>query len=387
MNWLEKTEQKVQFDDPAVVLLTSSSTGRPKDCQFTNQSIAVAVDNSCANLNFTCESRHFSCSPFSWIPGLAAICMIANNDVACVSLPPALLLKYTATEFIFGVVSSERCTGGFLPPSLIYDVVNNSSLLKKFDLGCFESMYTAGQVLSRDLLSKFLGLLPDLILILGYGATETFSLVSIATCSKKNVTNSEEYGWMEIVLNFEVKVVDPSGRILPVCTTGEILIRGPTILQEYLEDSEATSSSKSRTGWWSSGDVGVMDDKGRIKIYGRTGDAINRATDTVYPSEFEVDIAKNPLVAKVVVVGVLDQRLYEEVCACVILKDDVLPESQKVELEEWYKVMWPDNADGSSWRPGYTIYLKEFPLTRTMKPDRRALRKIAIEKLELEEEK
>ena len=131
----------------------------------------------------------------------------------------------------------------------------------------------------------------------------------------------------------------------------------------------------------------MMDGKGRIKIYGRTGDAINRATDTAYPAEFEVDITKHPLVAKVVVVGVPDQWLYEEVCACIILKDHVHPDSQKVEMEEWYKEMWPDNADGSSWRPGYTIYLKEFPLTRTMKPDRRALRKIAVEKLGLEVEK
>ena len=312
---------------------------------------------------------------------------MANDGVACVFIPPALLLRHTVTEFILSVVSSEKCTGGFLPPSLVYYVVNNSSLLKKFDRGCFENVSTGGQVLSRDLVSKFLSLFPNLVLNLDYGATETFALVSNATCNKGNVTSSEEYGCMEIAPNFEVKVVDPKGRILPVCTTGEILVRSPAIFHEYVEDSQATSSSKSRTGWWSSGDVGVMDDKGRIKIYGRTGDAINRATDTVYPSEFEVDIAKNPLVAKVVVVGVPDLRLYEEVCACVILKDHAHPESQKIELEEWYKEMWPDNAYGASWKPGYTIYLKEFPLTRTMKPDRHALRNIAVEKLRLEEEK
>ena len=386
MNLLEKTEQSVQFDDPAVVLLTSGSAGLPKACQFTNQSVTVALDIFCAYLNFSSRSRRFICSPFSWVPGLGSICAIASVGAACVSLPPALLLKDTATEFILSVLSSERCTSGFLLPSLICDVVNNSLLLKKFDLGCFESVSTGGQVLSHGIVSKFLNLFPNLVLNLGYGATETFGLISNATC-KENVSNSEELGWMEIAPNFEVKVVDPNGRILPVCTAGEILIRGPAIFQEYLEDSQTTSSSKSRTGWWSSGDVGVMDDKGRIKIYGRTGDAINRATDTVYPAEFEVNIAKHPLVAKVVVVGVPDQRLYEEVCACVILKDHGHFESRKFDLEEWYNEMWPDNADGTSWKPGYTIYLNEFPLTGTMKPDRRVLRKIAVEKLGLEEEK
>ena len=263
----------------------------------------------------------------------------SSVGATCVFITPTLLLRETATEFILSVVSNERCTSGSLSPSFIYDVVNNSALQNKFDLVSSQRVSTGGQVLPRELVSKFLSLFPNLVLNVGYGATETFGFISNATYNKVNVTNSEEYEWMAIAPNFEVKVVDPNGRILPVCTTGEILIRGPTVFQEYLEDSQATRSSKSRTGWWSSGDVGVMDDKGRIKIYGRTGDAINRATDTAYPAKFEVDIAKNHVVARVVVVGVPDQRLYEEVCACFILKDDAHPESQKIELEEWYEEM------------------------------------------------
>ena len=322
---MNSLEQKVQFDDPALLLLTSGSTGCPKACQFTNQSVAVALDNVCACLNITCKSKRLNCSPFSWIPGLAGICVVASVGATCVFITPTLLLRETATEFILSVVSNERCTSGSLSPSFIYDVVNNSALQNKFDLVSSQRVSTGGQVLPRELVSKFLSLFPNLVLNVGYGATETFGFISNATYNKVNVTNSEEYEWMAIAPNFEVKVVDPSGRILPVCTTGEILIRGPTVFQEYLEDSQATRSSKSRTGWWISGDVGVMDDKGRIKIYGRTGDAINRATDTAYPAKFEVDIAKNHVVARVVVVGVPDQRLYEEVCACVILKDDAHP--------------------------------------------------------------
>ena len=65
MNLLEKTEQSIQFDNPAVVLLTSGSTGVPKACQFTNQSVVAALDAKCACLNITCNSKRFNCCPFS----------------------------------------------------------------------------------------------------------------------------------------------------------------------------------------------------------------------------------------------------------------------------------------------------------------------------------
>ena len=58
-------------------------------------------------------------------------------------------------------------------------------------------------------------------------------------------------------------------------------------------------------------------------------------------------------------------------------------EEKKAELEDWYDTLWPCNADGLSWKPGHAMFLKEFPQTRTNKPDRRALREIAIKNLEL----
>ena len=171
---MNSLEQKVQFDDPALLLLTSGSTGCPKACQFTNQSVAVALDNVCACLNITCKSKRFSCSPFSWIPGLAGICVVASVGATCVFITPTLLLRETVTEFILSVVSSERCTSWSLSPSFIYDVVNNSALLNKFDLVSFQRVSTGGQVLPRELVSKFLNLFPNLVLNVGYGATETF---------------------------------------------------------------------------------------------------------------------------------------------------------------------------------------------------------------------
>ena len=161
----------------------------------------------------------------------------------------------------------------------------------------------------------------------------------------------------------------------------QILVRGPMIFTEYLENASATSQAMTDDGWYRTSDMGVMDEKGRLKVLGRKGDLIKRATESYYPAEFERVILQHPLVARVVVIGVPDQRLYEEICACVVLKNSHLEETQKAELEAWYEIEWPSNSDGLSWKPGHTVIFEKFPVTRTGKPDRIAIKKVAIEKL------
>ena len=80
----------------------------------------------------------------------------------------------------------------------------------------------------------------------------------------------------------------------------------------------------------------------------RCRDAINRATDTFYPAEYEKIMVQHPLVARVQMVGVPDQRLYEEMCACVVLKEHKDLESKRTAIEKWYDEQWPPNADGLS---------------------------------------
>ena len=384
---LQQIETKVQLDNPAMNLLTSGSSGKPKLCQFTNQSLVVAIETTSDRLNINSKSRLFRTWPFSWAPGIGALLTIAVNGATCVFLSPVLLLKENRIEFFFKVLSEEKCNFASVPPALIYDTINNPSVLSSFDLSCLQSFESGGQLLLHTQIAKFIDLFPNVDFILVYGATETFGLVSSATYKKENISNTEQYGVMEVGPHFEVKVVDPRGNIVPVNNFGEIYIRSPTIFLEYLGNPQATLDSKTRTGWWRSQDIGTMDNKGKIKILGRMGNAINRATELLYPAEFEVKISKNHLVAKVAVVAVPDQRLYEEVCACVVLKDQGDHDSQRAELEEWYEEVWPESADGASLRPGYTIFFKEFPLTRTMKPDRRKLRKMALENLGLQEVK
>ena len=116
-------------------------------------------------------------------------------------------------------------------------------------------------------------------------------------------------------------------------------------------------------------------------MLGRKGDLIRKEVDSCYPAEYEGHIAQHHLVAEVAVIGVPDQRFYEEVCACVILQDKHDKDTQIAELESWYDLQWPSNDDGLSWKPGYTVTFEKFPRTRTGKPDRRALKTLAMDSL------
>ena len=375
MSILNRAQDKVQFDDPALVLLTSGSTGRPKVCQFTHH----ALVNGCY-MGYSIDTRVFGFSPFTWVPGMGGLCSTIATGATAIMVPPAMIIRQRATEFTLDILSKEKCTDAPIAVYLMHDIVTNQSLLGKYDLSCLRSLSTGGQPVPLELMKSFLGLFPRLTMTTGYGATETFSFVSVQTFCGSNI-GPDEYGWMEVVPGTEVKIVDPEDCVIPLGKVGEINVRGPMIFLERLDKSEEPWQSKSRTGWWRSCDMGKMDDKGRIKIFGRKGDAINRAGDTLYPAEFEKVLAEHPSIARVTVVGVPDKRLTEETCACVILKESGDEKSKRAELEAWYEQQWPPNPDGLSGKPGYTIFLEKFPLTRTRKTDRAELRKIAVMKL------
>ena len=88
--------------------------------------------------------------------------------------------------------------------------------------------------------------------------------------------------------------------------------------------------------------------------------------------------------AHVIVIGVPDQRLYEEICACVVFKDGQDQDDDKLaELDSWFEMQCPLNADSLSWKPGHIVSFEKFPRTRSGKSDWLAIRRIAMEKLSI----
>jgi long-chain acyl-CoA synthetase len=146
----------------------------------------------------------------------------------------------------------------------------------------------------------------------GYGMTEaTFSTLN-APPDRRVIGSVGKPAW-----GVELRVVDVEGRDVPCGQTGQVLVRGPNVMTGYLLDEEATNEALS-DGWVHSGDVGVLDQEGRLRIVDRTKDLIIRGGYNVYPSEVENALGAHPDVHEVAVVGRPDAFYGEEVVAIIV---------------------------------------------------------------------
>jgi acyl-CoA synthetase (AMP-forming)/AMP-acid ligase II len=133
----------------------------------------------------------------------------------------------------------------------------------------------------------------------------------------------------------ELMIADEEGREVPAGVTGEIYMRGPTRMKEYLNRPEATAAAITADGWFKSGDIARMDEHGYVYIVDRKADMIISGGFNVYPVEVEHTLMEHPAVDEVVVIAVPDDKWGEAVKAVVRLRSgQVLPEE---ELLAWAK--------------------------------------------------
>jgi long-chain acyl-CoA synthetase len=120
---------------------------------------------------------------------------------------------------------------------------------------------------------------------------------------------------------------------LPVGETGEVLVRGPTVMQGYWMNPEASAATLAND-WLHTGDVGCLDDGGFLTLKDRCKDLIISGGSNIYPREVEEVLQRHPSVAEVAVVGRRHADWGEEVVACVVARDDVEPAALKSELDQ-----------------------------------------------------
>ena len=143
--------------------------------------------------------------------------------------------------------------------------------------------------------------------------------------------------------------------------TGEIATRGPHVCLGYFRDPQRTSETFTKDGWLFSGDLGVLDAAGYLRVVGRKKDIINRGGLKVSAREVEEMIAKHSAVSAVALVGVPDRRLGEKSCAFVVVR-----EGETLTLEEL--IQYLDGLGIAKYKlPEYLQILKELPMTPTGK--------------------
>lgn len=196
----------------------------------------------------------------------------------------------------------------------------------------------------------------------GYGLSETSPLACFNHFDKPSKPGTVG----QPIFGVEVRCFDDDDNEVPRGERGEIVIRGPNVMKGYYKRSEDTSEAF-RSGWFHTGDIGIMDDEGYLAIVDRKKDMILRGGYNIYPRELEEVIITHPAISLCAVIGVPCERLGEEVKAFVVLK-------QGQDLTEEEFITWCRDQIAANKYPRYVEFRSELPVGGTGKIVRRALR-------------
>ena len=200
------------------------------------------------------------------------------------------------------------------------------------------------------------------VLAEAYGLTETSPAVTV------NPFDLEKFnGKIGLPIpNTEISVRDNDGRELGVGKAGELCVRGPQVMQGYLNDPEETRNVLSEDGWLRTGDIAMVDDAGYVSIVDRKKDMILVSGFNVYPNEIEQVVAAHEGVLEVAAIGVEDPASGEVVKLCIVKKDPALVEEDVLEFckDRMTRYKWPKHIE----------FYTELPKTNVGKILRRALR-------------
>jgi len=156
------------------------------------------------------------------------------------------------------------------------------------------------------------------VVLTGYGLTESCGVVSLCGAADDAETVALTSG--KPLPGTEVRCIDGEGKPVPAGEAGEIVVRGYNVMQGYLDDAKATAETIDSEGWMHTGDIGILDARGYLRITDRLKDMYIAGGFNCYPAEIERIIAGHPAVAQVAVVGVPDERLGEVGKAFVVLR-------------------------------------------------------------------
>ena len=299
-------------EDPAVILYTSGTTGKPKGALLTHLGIihSSLTFARCHGLGAT--DRALVAVPLSHVTGLVGVSLAAMCVGGCV----VLMRQAYKTADMLALASAERITYSILVPA-IYTLAAMHPDLDAYDLGAWRVGCFGGApmpVATIEILSRKL---PRLALVNAYGATETTSPTTIMPLSAWR-DNMDSVG--QVVPCGEVKVIGDDGRPVAPGEPGELWIAGPMVVPGYFKRPEANRDDFV-DGYWRSGDIGSMDADGFVKVFERRKDMINRAGFKIFSAEVENVLSHHQSVLECAIVGKPDPVLGERVHAFVVARD------------------------------------------------------------------
>jgi acyl-CoA synthetase (AMP-forming)/AMP-acid ligase II len=225
-------------------------------------------------------------------------------------------------EHVLDALERFRVTDLMLVPTMIQMTVDHPSMKKPRDLSALRTIIYGASPIAEAVLDRAIAALPGVGFVQAYGMTE-LSPVATISAARNHTLEGRKLGKLRsagrATYVAEVRIVDVSGNEVPRGTVGEVVVRGPTVMQGYWNKPEQTAQAV-RDGWMHTGDGAWMDDDGFIFIADRLKDMIITGGENVYSGEVENAFAQHPAVAACAVIGIPSEQWGETVHAVVVRK-------------------------------------------------------------------
>jgi len=352
-----RTADAPRPDDVALVLHSSGTTGRPKQIPIRHRHITASAATIAATYGLTPDDVTLAVMPLFHVHGLVASVLATLRSGGAVVLPAQGFnaLRFLSQVTTYGVswytmvptmhqMMLTRCRGGERPAGIerLRFVRSCSAAMPR---GTYDQLESTLQVPVLE----------------AFGMTEA----SHQAASNPLPPRHRVAGTVGLATGVEIGIMDDAGRLLPPDAPGELVLRGPSVVDGYYNNPAATAAAFA-DGWFRTGDNAVVDVNGYLRLVGRIKEMINRGGEKIWPSEIDQVLGQHPAVKEAVAFGVPHPTWGEEVAAAVVTQPDAVV--SEAELQRYCR----ERLAGFK-TPTRIHIVETIPRTATGKIQRRAI--------------
>ena len=355
----EITPAELGHEDIAFIQYTGGTTGVSKGAVLTHKNMVsnvIQAENWFKPLIYSSNEAIITALPLYHIFSLTANCLLftkLGGENILITNPRDMpgfvnILKESRFTCITGV-------------NTLFNGLLNTPGIEEVDFSTLKMSF-AGGMAAQEAVAKEWNELTDTVLIEGYGLTETSPAAIV------NPMDTDHFsGCIGLpISSTEVCIRDSEGNQLGFDEPGEVCIRGPQVMRGYWQRPEETANVIDDDGWFSTGDIGVMNSEGYVKLVDRKKDMILVSGFNVYPNELEDVVVAHPDILEVAAIGVPDAKSGEVVKLYVVKKSPGLTEES---VREYCK----ENLTNYK-RPRFITFIDELPKSNVGKVLRKDLR-------------
>ena len=349
-------------EDTLDILFTSGTTGKPKGVITSHGQNIRTFETWSATVGLRADDNYLIINPFFHSFGYKAGWLAAM-------IRGARMLPVMSFDLDAVLEQIPREQISMIPgPPTIYQSLLAHPRRGEFDLSSLRLAVTGAAPVPVSLVEQMRGELGFEVVVTAYGLTESCGVVSICRADDSPERISHSSG--RAMDGVEMKCVDADGNTVPAGSEGEIWCRGFNVMRGYLDDPEETARTVTADGWLKTGDVGVMDADGYVRITDRIKDMFIVGGFNCYPAEIENSLCSMPGVARAAVIGVPDERMGEVAQAYIV-------RAPGASIDEAEVIQWSRDKMANYKVPRTVRFLDEFPMNAGGKVMKNVLRELA----------